>query len=250
MHAHTRSPWGILFLCTILALTACGSRDDTVSDQTLPVDLSVELEVQSLDGSQTFTVPRPGDPEWEDFLEMLDHPQFKSRLQGQPGYARVYDPEWRAAVRGYRDAPDSGMDLMSAFADIEGVAREFLAGIQMNDYQYLQMLRIDELEFEKLVWPSTPQSRPVLRIDWREAWGSHVGHCTGGAQQILDELGGRELELKSIQQGETKDYGQFRIINDVLLTLADPSDGSRIQVKTLDSVIERNGRYKGFIYKD
>lgn len=241
----------LLGCCVLASLAACASESSDSVPEDLPIDLSVELVTYSLDSTQVFTVPQPGDPEWDDFMEMLDHPQHKSRLQGQPGYSKIYDPEWRAPIRGYRDVQPMEITLVNATTSVESVVKEVLAGIQLDDAGYLQALHVDETEFVGLVWPAMPQSRPITRIPSTEAWAGHLGHCNSGIRDLMTQLGGKELVLESIQTGERQEFPpNFNVIRDVVITALDPQANATVVIKAVSSIIEHDGQYKVFIYKD
>lgn len=226
----------------LVALGACGSGDQG----TEPPDVTF----QSLDGEYTFGVPGPADPEWDDYQAMRQHPRYRSSLDNNPDYQIPYDPEWRSTITGVRYAPPVDQELRSAHDSLGEVAAAVLAAVGESDFDRLNGMSVDRDEFEVICWPSFPQSRPYAKVPVAEAWHFHTGHCAGGIREMLRQHGGRPLVLDTVAQGETVDYGNFRLHNDVVIHALDPDRGEKVQITSLQSVIERNGRFKPFIYKD
>jgi len=263
-----RSPRIALGAIVALGMGACGSPDQTPepgpsqpeADATVAVPAPAppqpgdpaasEVTFQSLDGKHTFGVPREDDPEWEDYQAMRRHPRYRSSLDNNPMYQPPYDPEWRSTVTGVREAPPVDQELRNAHDSLGELAQSILAAVGEKDFDRLHGMSVDRDEFEEICWPSFPQSRPYAKVPVAEAWHFHNGHCTGGIQEMLRQQGGRSLVLDTVAHGEGKDYGNFRLYNDVVIHAIDASTREKVEIPHMQAVIERNGRYKPFIYKD
>jgi hypothetical protein len=208
------------------------------------------VTIVSLDGTQTFTVPEPGDPEWEDYQEMLQHRQFRSVLRNSSGYGLPYDPEWRSVITGRREAPPIDAELSGGMSSLTALANAVVAAIVAEDRKRLQALRITPAEFETIFWPEFPQSRPYVRIPVAEAWGFHLAKCLGGVGRALQDFGGRQLELIDVSYGSTKEYTNFVLYEDVTLHTLDPESHERVDLGVVPTLAKRNGRFKVFIYRD
>jgi hypothetical protein len=209
------------------------------------------LAIESRDGKQTFTVPTPQDPEWEDYLEMKKHRPFQSFMDGREGYAIPYDPEWRALVRGYRDAEPVDYDLIDTYSSLEDLANDVLRAIREEDSQFLREMHIRMEEFETLCWPSFPQSRPYVRIPVSEAWGFHFASCTSGLMDLVQKHGKKDLVLDRVEVGKRLEYPpNFALLTDVKIVAHDRETGQLTTIDNVQSVIEQKNQFKVFVFKD
>ena len=233
----------ILNLALILIASAWAGCSPTEESQE-PVSF------QSLDGQYTFTVPREGDSDWADYQAMRAHPRYRSSLDKNPMYQLPYDPEWRSTITGVRTASPVAQELRNYRDSLGELAQRLLTAVGQDDHDQLNAMSIDRDEFEVICWPSFPQSRPYAKVPVLEAWNFHVGHCGGGIAQMLRHFGGRALVLESVSHGEIKDYGNFRLFNDVVVHAVDQASGDKVEITNMETVIERHGRFKPYIYKD
>jgi hypothetical protein len=208
------------------------------------------LKIVSRDGTQTFTVPEPGDPEWEDYLEMKRHRQFQSMHDGKDGYAIPYDPEWRALIDGKRNAPPIDHELMNAHSSPQELVAAVLDGLHESNAGLLGDLDVDQEEFEIICWPSFPQSRPYVRVPVSDAWTFQYAECHAGIHTMTQILGGRDLELKDLKIQGTKDYGNFKLHEGVVIEAIDRANDEVVRINNVDTIIERNGMFKVYLYKD
>lgn len=205
--------------------------------------------VVSLDAADTFFVPGPNDPQWADYLEYRRH--FRSSLDNSEGFAVAYDPDWRVAVTGVRPAPEPGLMLHGGRASVRELVQGVLAGAIAQDQQALVDFAIRKEEFEIICWPSFPQSRPYLRVPVTEAWGFQYANLLGGSREGMRQAGQRDLELREISIGSSREYnGWFTLHNGVRIHAVDRASGEEVTLTFLDSIIEQDGEYKVFLYKD
>ena len=238
-----------IVLCLLLAcFVACSSEPEIPED--FPWDLEAEIVKYSTDSTHVFRIIQPGEPEWEDYVAMSEHEDYRSFLDGREGYALTYDPEWRTHVRGYREAAPVEMELLDAHDSMEALARAVLAGLGENDYHRLRDLMINFDEYERICWPSFPQSRPYLNVPVDEAWGFQHATSGGGIRDGLREYGAKSLRLEEVRHGDVEDYRNFRILNEVVIAAWDVHSQERVELDFLDSIIEKDGVYKGFLFKD
>lgn len=205
--------------------------------------------VVSLDGADSFTVPGPSDPEWSDYLAYRRN--FRSSLDNSRGFAVAYDPEWRTAVAGVRPAPEPGLSLFGGRSSPDELVRAVVAATAHDDQLAMIDLAIRKEEFEVICWPSFPQSRPYLRVPWTEAWGFQYANLLGGSRQGIREVQGRDVEVVEVKVASVKDYnGWFRIHSGVQIQARDTRSGELVEFDYVDSIIERDGTFKVFLYKD
>lgn len=209
------------------------------------------IAIESRDGRETFTVPAPGDREWEDYLEMKKHRQYQSFMDGRDGYAIPYDPEWRALVRGHRDAPPVDYQLVGTYSSLEDLAREVLRALHDKDAAFLREMHLRMEEFETVCWPSFPQSRPYVRVPVQEAWGLHFAACTSGLAGMMNEHGGRDLVLDEVEVASRTEYPpNFHLLDGVTIHAHDRQTNQSVTIQNVDGVIERDGRFKVYIFED
>ncbi len=203
----------------------------------------------SRDGATVFTVPSPGDPEYADYTEMLQHPRFRSALEGLPGYALPYDPEWRSVIQGKRKTAPTPLQFEGGAGSLAALANAYLQAIGAGDEIAVLRLRISRDEFERILWPEFPQSRPYLRIKPEDAWSLHHANSMSGVLKALEEQAGRKLDLVDIEHGDVVEYTNFTLYRDVLIRVRD-AETQRIQeLPYLPVVVRRNGKFKAYLYR-
>jgi len=195
----------------------------------------------------TFTVPRPGDPEYADYQAMLADPHYRSSLENTAGYALPYDPEWRSVVRGRREVGPTNLQFHRGLVSLEALATSYLEGLGSQDVDMLFDLGVTPQEFKGILWPEFPQSRPFLRIPADEAWLFQLTHMNDDLASLYGRLGGVDRELVSVKVGSAMEFTNFRLLNDVTIT-AHEVDTGKIVTLHLDAVAERNGRYKVYTF--
>lgn len=231
---------------------AIGGVESRPSGTPLNIDNIIEYHENhrftSNDGRDTFSVPLPGDPEWADYLEFRR--AFPSMNDNSPGYALAYDPEWRSVLRGYREVPEPGMELFGGSDSLRGLVELVLEAVSEENRQAMLDLALRIEEFEIICWPSFPQARPFTLSLWEDAWRFQYANYAGGIREAMDEAGGVPLTLDSIAYGEIEDFQHFQLFNGVTIRAVREDTGETLEFDWLDSIVERNGVYKVFLYKN
>jgi hypothetical protein len=181
--------------------------------------------------------------DWERYLEITRTP-----LERSPGYVRPYDPEWRSVVRGRREAPEISVPLAGGESSLEALAKAILRGAASRDRRSLRELHMTFEEFDTIVWPELPQSRPVTHALPQDAWMFTHGDMESGITRMIDELGGRSPELAGVAYAEVDTFRNFTIYKDVVFSLRGesvPHEGRYVSV-----AIERKGRWKVQLYEE
>ncbi len=201
--------------------------------------------ITSNDGKQVFTIPRPGEPNYADWLRMMQYRPYRT------AGAIPYDPDWRDLERGYRRAAVVELGLKNAYASMDTLAEAVVFALVNRDRTLLEPTRIIAQEFETICWPSFPQGRPYTRITWRDAWGMQDRSSHSGIVDLLSEFGGLPLEFVRIEANETKAYPpNFRIHSGIRLYVRNTDSGELLEILGLQSIIERKDRFKAFMYDD
>ncbi len=217
---------------------------ETRAPQQLPA-----FSFTSREGALTFSVPQQGDPEYADYQEMLHDPHFRSSLEGLPGYALPYDPEWRSVVTGKRQVGPTPLQLHGGAGSLEALARAYLEAIGTGDEIGVLRLRVSREEWEGILWPEFPQSRPYVRIKPEDAWMLHHATSMSGVQKGLENFRGHTLELVEVTHGETVAYTNFTLVEDVVIRARDQKTQKFVEIPYLHAVVGRNGHYKAYIFE-
>lgn len=204
--------------------------------------------IVSNDSRDTFTVPLPGDDEWADYLEMRR--AFPSMNDNSEGYVRAYDPEWRSVLKGYREVPEPGMELFGGAGTLRELVEMVIDEVKDGNQIGLVDLALRKEEFEIICWPSFPQARPYTLAFWEDAWRFHYANLISGSKEGIDQLKGRNIVLDSIAYGEIEDFQHFELYNDMLIRVKDLDTGETLEIEWVNSIIERNGIFKVFLYKN
>jgi hypothetical protein len=237
----------VLAVALLFAGRALTSTDQQPASARADDDPAAELAAAVAEAPQ-FGVPRPGDPEYADYQEMLAHPRYRSSLENTEGYALPYDPEWRAVVNGRREVePDPSLAFHHGFVSLDALGESYLDGMAAEDANMLFDLAVTPEEFKTIFWPEFPQSRPYVRIPEQEAWMFHLTHMNDELGQLYGRFSGVEREFVGVQVGEVKEYTNFRILEDVVITAREVDTGRTVTL-TVESVAEVQGRYKVFSY--
>jgi hypothetical protein len=213
-------------------------------------EVAARAAFRAPDGSTTFRVPQPTDAEYADYLEMLAWVKGRSALRSVPGYAPPYDPEWRAARTGRRAAAAVDRPLEGGASQLDELASAILAGLLARDAAALQAVRVTRAEFEVILWPEFPQSRPYLKIPVHEVWGFQDARSHQGVKEALARFGGRELAFEGLRWGRRLPYTNFTLYRDLVIEARDPRTGEPVDVDVAPAVVERQGRFKVLVYDD
>ncbi len=178
------------------------------------------------------------------------HPQLRSRLESSPGYYPPADPESMSVITGHRDAPLVSLELTGAATSLEGLAREVVTGISRKDPAALHALRASREEFETIVWPELPQSRPITHIPVSEVWGMQTAECLAGVDRTVGRYGGHHITFMRVDYGTEEPFRNFTLLRDVRILIRDPRDLRMVALTVMPSVLVRHGRYKALLFKD
>lgn len=200
--------------------------------------------VRRTGGPGQFHVPIPGDPDYADYREMLAEPRLRSSVENSPGYAMPYDPEWRSVVEGRRRVGPTSLEFTEGETSLRNLGDALLKAVREHDLNLLNSVRVDRDEYQLILWPEFPQSRPFLRIPPDEAWMFQSARQRKGLEEVLARYGDRDLSMESLQVGSKEPFTNFTLYRGVTLTATDVKNGKTVQVLKDATVAERNGRFK------
>jgi hypothetical protein len=243
------TPWTVsMFLIAGIAITAvawvAGRSDSGGPDVPAAAPAAAAPRGEATETKPEFTVPEPGDPEYADYREMLKQPQFRSSVENSPGYRPPYDPEWRSMLTGRRNVGPTDLELTDGAGSIAGLAKDLLRGLENGDTGLLNALRVNREEYELLIWPEFPQSRPYLHIPADEAWSFQFTKLRDGLSGIYSRYGQTPWNLVSAAEGSLEPFTNFTIHRKVKILVENSKTGERVIVDRMLTVVERNGRFK------
>ncbi len=191
-----------------------------------------------------YRVPKPGDADYADYREMLGNPRFRSSVENTDGYEIPYDPEWRSVVTGRREVGPTNLSLIGGASSLDELGSFILLGLEEADQQALADLEVTRDEFQALLWPEFPQSRPYMRIPPEEAWHFHYAKCTKGLAILMKGYGKRHLALEGVTVDEVRPFTNFTLHEGVTLHVVDQDTGEAEDIRTISAVVERQGHFK------
>ena len=182
--------------------------------------------------------------DWQRYLEIIRTP-----LERSPGYVRPYDPEWRAVVRGRREAPEVSMPLAGGEPSLEALAQAILDAAARRDVRALRELHLTEEECTRIVWPELPQSRPIAQALPSDAWMFTHADMVSGIERMISETRGRSARIAGVSAAVADTFRNFTIRRDVVFSLRHEG-GAPEESRYVSVAIERQGRWKVMLYEE
>lgn len=109
-------------------------------------------------------------------------------------------------------------------------------------------LSVSRDEFEAIVWPTLPASRPEVGMPMEYVWQDTFTRSRTYLAQTLHEYGGERFELRGVRfAGETTSHGTYSVSRKAHLVVRDALGVERV-VRFFGSIIRQNGRSKVYSY--
>ncbi|MGE3273877.1 MAG: hypothetical protein AB7O67_02110 [Vicinamibacterales bacterium] len=138
--------------------------------------------------------------------------------------------------------------LTDTFPSDEDLARAVLEAVAARDQEALSRMALTKDEFEDLVWPALPASRPEVGMPADYVWQDTFTKSRGYLAQTLQEYGGQRFTLVRIGfRGETTTQPGYEVSRDSYLVVRDAS-GQERTIRLFGSVIRQDGRSKVYSY--
>jgi hypothetical protein len=138
--------------------------------------------------------------------------------------------------------------LAHALSSDEAVARAVLDAIAWKDTHQLIRLSLTREEFERVVWPTLPASRPEVGMESAYVWQDTFNKSRAYLGKMMTEWGGRRLELIRIEfGGATTDNGAYSLSRKTRLVVRNEV-GDEQTVRVFGSMIRQDGRSKVYSY--
>lgn len=141
-----------------------------------------------------------------------------------------------------------GPELGHTFGSPKAVAEAVVAALDRRDAAALEAMAVSEAEFRRVVWPRQPAARPERNIPWEYAWRDLAAKSQVQLRGRLSEWRTGAGQVVDVTfDGETTDYGSYRVMRKSRITLRD-AGGQRTSVRLFGSIIEQRGHFKVFSY--
>ena len=177
-------------------------------------------------------------------------PRARSPLEQSPGYYPPADPESMSVITGRRDAPLVEFEFHGGAPTADDLAIRLLAALRAGDAKSLHELRISRDEFEKILWPELPESRPITNITADDAWDAANLRSISSADRAISGYGGRTIEFLKVEASAVVPYKNFTLHRGILITARDNASGEVFSMNFASSFIERRGQFKVVLYRD
>ena len=174
----------------------------------------------------------------------------RSPLERSPGYYPPNDPESLSVLTGRRDAPLVNLEFTGGASSKENLALMLLAGLNARDDRALHALRVTRQEFQVILWPEFPESRPVTNITPDDAWQMSIAQSVSGASRAVGGYGGRQLEFLRIESDPPTPYKNFTLHRGTQIVVRDRNTGETERLRFAPTFVERHGQFKVLTYKD
>jgi len=177
-------------------------------------------------------------------------PVHRSVLIGEPGYVPPVDPDSDAVKTGRRQAPAVAMPFTNGAPSLDTLVRRALARTAAGDRPGLFKLCVTRDEFDTILWPEFPQSRPITGAKAEDGWYFLARRNTGGADRMLENWAGAKLKLIRVERSlPVETYRNFRLYRGLTIVARD-STGAEVRIDDIRSVAERKGIYKIYSMRD
>lgn len=138
--------------------------------------------------------------------------------------------------------------LIGAFSSLEDATEDFLQALARGDRQEIEARALNRAEFVTLIYPALPASRFTSNLSADFVWGQSVMRSRAGLTETLRHAG-RRYELVELRvAGGVKEYPGFGLHQDVRLLVREES-GSRQELKLFSSIIELDGKFKIYSFR-
>lgn len=175
---------------------------------------------------------------------------YESGLSHRPGWYPPSDPESMSVITGRRDAPAVDMRFSGGRRSAEELARAVLRALEAERDDSLTALCITWKEFEVILWPEFPESRPVTGLTATDGWRVLGNRLASGSRGAIGDLGGGRYELVSAgaSAGVTH-YRNFDLHRGFTIVVTD-STGAHRRLDFIRSIAERKGTFKIYSMED
>lgn len=134
--------------------------------------------------------------------------------------------------------------LANTLSSDEATAHAVLDALERRDAAALMALSVSQEEFERIVWPTLPASRPEVGMPSSYVWQDTFARSRAHLDATLRQWGGRRLQLVRVEfVGSTTDHGVYSLSRKTRLVVRDET-GAESTVRLFGSIIRQRGGSK------
>jgi hypothetical protein len=171
-------------------------------------------------------------------------------VKDSPGYVPLFDPESTAEKLGRRpNAAVVSKPFRGGAQSLDALGRTVCRALHVGSKDSLMALCVTDDEFRDILWPEFPQSRPVVGLQWEDAWPILYARLNAGNAHAVRDWGGHQYEFKSLTADSIGQYKNFKLYSRLTLVAKD-DEGTVHRWTWLRSVAARKGRYKIYSTED
>lgn len=138
--------------------------------------------------------------------------------------------------------------LAGMLSSDEAVAQAVLDGLARRDADALMRLAVSREEFERVVWPTLPASRPDVGMPGSYVWQDTAARSRAHLDRTLRQWGGRRLALVRLEfAGETTTHHAYALSRRARLVVRDEA-GAQQTLRLFGSIIRQRGGSKVYSY--
>jgi hypothetical protein len=174
----------------------------------------------------------------------------RSPLERAPGYIPPADPESASVRLGRRDAKPVDDEFSGGAASLDDFGRQVADALNALDERALHRLRVTRGEFERILWPEFPESRPITRITAEDAWSFSEPRSLTAASRTIGLHGGKHLRFDRVEWTGMQSFTNFDLYRGVTIVATDETSGEPHRIPLAPSVASRHGRFKALLFRD
>jgi hypothetical protein len=140
-------------------------------------------------------------------------------------------------------------ELSCTFDSPEALAKAFLEALRKEDLETLKAFALNKDEFQEIVWPQLPSSRPERGVPFEYGWNDLREKSFYSLSKNFARYKGRPLDFRELVfHDETTDYGTYLVHRDARVKVYDEKKDREFWVDLFGSILEKDGRFKLFSY--
>ncbi len=166
------------------------------------------------------------------------------------GWYPPADPESASVRLGRREASLVALPLSGGKRSLAALGRAVLAAISNDSPEEMHALGVSKQEFEVILWPEFPESRPATGLLPMDGWRALGNRLTAGSRGAVSDHGGQAWTFVRIEAtAGVKAYRNFRLHRGLVLVAKD-SAGEEKRFDFLRAAVERKGVFKIYSLRD
>ena len=166
------------------------------------------------------------------------------------GWYPPADPESASVRLGRRDAPRVDMEFSGGRRSLAALGRAVLAAVADESPEEMLALCVNKTEFETILWPEFPASRPATGLLPMDGWRVVGNRFQAGTRGAVSDHGGQPWTFVRLETtAGIQNYRNFRLHRGLVLVARDTT-GTETRMNFLRTAVERKGVFKIFSLRD